>query len=125
MPVKHSTFDDSWVMPFYFNIDTKEGIALHQFDLPGYPASHGCVRLLKEDAVWFYSWGEQWLWRKDTLKAHAKRLGYKGVVTATSGNYGAAVASQAAMQGLKCIVVQECFDSRMIFLAEFTMLKIL
>jgi hypothetical protein len=70
MPVKHSTFDDSWVMPFYFNIDTKEGIALHQFDLPGYPASHGCVRLLKEDAVWFYSWGEQWLWRKDTLKAH-------------------------------------------------------
>jgi cysteine synthase len=44
---------------------------------------------------------------------HAKRLGYKGVVTATSGNYGAAVASQAAMQGLKCIVVQECYDSRM------------
>lgn len=43
---------------------------------------------------------------------HAKRLGYKGVLTATSGNYGAAVASQAAMQGLKCIVVQECFDSK-------------
>ncbi|MDD2484827.1 MAG: PLP-dependent lyase/thiolase, partial [Eubacteriales bacterium] len=37
---------------------------------------------------------------------HAKRLGFKGVVTATSGNYGAAVASQAAMAGLKCIVVQ-------------------
>jgi cysteine synthase len=43
---------------------------------------------------------------------HAKRLGFKGVVTATSGNYGAAVASQAAMAGLKCIVVQECYDSR-------------
>ena len=43
--------------------------------------------------------------------AHAKKLGYKGVIAATSGNYGAAVASQAAMQGLKCIVVQECFDS--------------
>jgi cysteine synthase len=42
----------------------------------------------------------------------AKKLGYKGVVTATSGNYGAAVASQAAMYGLKCIVVQECYDSR-------------
>ncbi|MFA7660627.1 MAG: 2-amino-4-oxopentanoate thiolase subunit OrtB [Anaerovoracaceae bacterium] len=42
---------------------------------------------------------------------HAKRLGFKGVVTATSGNYGAAVASQAAMAGLKCIVVQECYDS--------------
>lgn len=43
---------------------------------------------------------------------HAKRLGFKGVVTATSGNYGAAVASQAAINGLKCIVVQECYDSR-------------
>lgn len=43
---------------------------------------------------------------------HAKRLGYKGVVTATSGNYGAAVASQAAIAGLKCIVLQECYDSR-------------
>ena len=44
--------------------------------------------------------------------AHAKKLGYKGVMAATSGNYGAAVASQAAMQGLKCIIVQECFDSK-------------
>ena len=43
---------------------------------------------------------------------HAKKLGYKGVIAATSGNYGAAVASQAAIQGLKCIVVQECYDSR-------------
>ncbi|MDR0357102.1 MAG: PLP-dependent lyase/thiolase [Clostridiales Family XIII bacterium] len=43
---------------------------------------------------------------------HAKKLGFKGVLTATSGNYGAAVASQAAMAGLKCIVVQECYDSK-------------
>lgn len=43
---------------------------------------------------------------------HAKKLGFKGVVTATSGNYGAAVASQAAINGLKCIVVQECYDSK-------------
>lgn len=43
---------------------------------------------------------------------HAKKLGYKGVIAATSGNYGAAVASQAAIAGLKCIIVQECFDSR-------------
>lgn len=43
---------------------------------------------------------------------HAKKLGFKGVVTATSGNYGAAVASQAAIAGLKCIVVQECYDSK-------------
>ncbi|MDH8677122.1 2-amino-4-oxopentanoate thiolase subunit OrtB [Fusibacter bizertensis] len=43
---------------------------------------------------------------------HAKKLGYKGVIAATSGNYGSAVASQAAMQGLKCIIVQETFDSK-------------
>ncbi|QHI72305.1 2-amino-4-oxopentanoate thiolase subunit OrtB [Aminipila terrae] len=43
--------------------------------------------------------------------AHAKKLGYKGVIAATSGNYGAAVASQAAMQGLECVICQECFDS--------------
>ncbi|MGI6211483.1 MAG: 2-amino-4-oxopentanoate thiolase subunit OrtB [Anaerovoracaceae bacterium] len=41
---------------------------------------------------------------------HAKKLGYKGVIAATSGNYGAAVAAQAAMHGLKCIIVQECYD---------------
>jgi len=43
---------------------------------------------------------------------HAKKIGYKGVIAATSGNYGAAVASQAAKLGLKCIIVQECYDSR-------------
>ncbi len=42
----------------------------------------------------------------------AKRLGYKGTVAATSGNYGAAVACMSAKLGLDCIVVQECFDSR-------------
>lgn len=42
----------------------------------------------------------------------AKKLGYKGVIAATSGNYGAAVAALAAKEGLECIIVQECFDSR-------------
>lgn len=42
---------------------------------------------------------------------HAKAAGFKGVVSATSGNYGAAVASQAAKRDLDCIVVQEVFDS--------------
>lgn len=41
----------------------------------------------------------------------AGELGYDGVAAATSGNYGAAVASQAAMSGLRAIVVQETFDS--------------
>jgi len=50
--------------------------------------------------------------RAATACYHAKKLGYKGVIAATSGNYGAAVASQAAIRGLKCIIVQECYDSR-------------
>lgn len=50
--------------------------------------------------------------RAATAVYHAKKMGYKGVIAATSGNYGAAVASQAAMHGLKCIIVQECYDSQ-------------
>jgi 2-amino-4-ketopentanoate thiolase beta subunit len=42
----------------------------------------------------------------------ARERGYRGVIAATSGNYGAAVASQAARAGLSCIVAQEAFDSR-------------
>lgn len=53
--------------------------------------------------------------RRASMSAyHAKKLGYKGLVAATSGNYGAAVASQAAMRNLKCIIVQECYDSKKI-----------
>jgi cysteine synthase len=42
----------------------------------------------------------------------AAKKGFKGVVAATSGNYGAAVASQANQRGLKCTVIQEVYDSR-------------
>ncbi len=53
--------------------------------------------------------------RRASLSIHeAKKRGYPGVVAATSGNYGAAVASQAAKAGLRCIVVQEAFDSQSI-----------
>ncbi len=45
---------------------------------------------------------------------HAGKNGYKGIIAATSGNYGAAVASQAAQRGLKCIIVQEAYDSKKI-----------
>ena len=50
--------------------------------------------------------------RAATSIHQAKKMGYKGVISATSGNYGAAVAACAAKAGLKCIVVQECFDSK-------------
>lgn len=50
--------------------------------------------------------------RASLAVAHAADLGYQGVVAATSGNYGAAVASQAAMRGIKAIILQEVFDSQ-------------
>jgi len=50
--------------------------------------------------------------RASLAVAHAADLGYEGVVAATSGNYGAAVASQAAMRGLNAIILQEVFDSK-------------
>jgi cysteine synthase len=51
--------------------------------------------------------------RRASLSVHeAKKRGYGGVAAATSGNYGAALASQAAKAGLRCVVVQEAFDSK-------------
>ena len=51
--------------------------------------------------------------RRASLSAHEAQVkGFAGMVTATSGNYGAAVASQAAQRGLACIVIQEIYDSQ-------------
>lgn len=51
--------------------------------------------------------------RRASVSIHvAKAKGYAGVIAATSGNYGAAVSSQAARNNLRCIIVQEAFDSR-------------
>ena len=51
--------------------------------------------------------------RRASLSAHeAQAKGFAGMVTATSGNYGAGVASQAAQRGLACIVIQEIYDSQ-------------
>lgn len=51
--------------------------------------------------------------RRAALSVHeAVRKGYPGVIAATSGNYGAAVASRAAARNLPCIIVQEVYDSR-------------
>ena len=50
--------------------------------------------------------------RRASLSAHhAAREGYPGLIAATSGNYGAAVASQAARHRLGAIIIQEAFDS--------------
>ncbi|MBN1983619.1 MAG: PLP-dependent lyase/thiolase [Chitinivibrionales bacterium] len=53
--------------------------------------------------------------RRAALSIHeALKHGYQGVIAATSGNYGAAVASQAAQHNLACIIIQEAYDSRFV-----------
>ncbi len=55
-----STVNRSWFLPWVFNFINRDGISFHHYELPGYPASHGCVRLLEGDAKWLYGWGEEW-----------------------------------------------------------------
>lgn len=57
---KVSTINKDWIMPYYFNYMNYEGIGTHKYSLPGYPASHGCVRLREQEAVSIYNWADQW-----------------------------------------------------------------
>lgn len=69
----------------------------------------GATILLKDEAA---NASGSFKARRASISAYeAARRGYEGMIAATSGNYGAAVASQAAQRGLKCIIVQEVFDS--------------
>jgi len=74
------------------------------------PPGKGALILLKDEAC--NPSGSFKDRRASVSVHHAWTRGYRGVIAATSGNYGAAVASQAAMRDLQCIVVQEVFDSR-------------
>lgn len=67
-----SSFDDEWILKYNFNINNFEGIGFHQYEMPGYPASHSCIRLLMHDAMWLYDWADQWILSEDgqTRLAH-------------------------------------------------------
>lgn len=60
-----STVDSTWIMPWTVNIDAKVGTAIHQYTLPGRPASRCCIRLLEDDARWMYDWVSTWVLSKD------------------------------------------------------------
>lgn len=55
-----STFNDEWILKWNFNIENKLGVGWHQYQMPGYPASHSCLRMLEEDAKVMYEWADQW-----------------------------------------------------------------
>lgn len=48
-------------MEWYFNFHNTRGLSIHAYSLPGYPASHGCIRMLERDARWVYYWADQWM----------------------------------------------------------------
>lgn len=62
-----STFDDEWILKWNMNIDNLEGISMHQYSLPGYPASHSCVRMTEADAYWLYKWTDEWIWQNGKI----------------------------------------------------------
>ena len=55
-----STFNDEWDLKWNFNIENKLGVGFHQYEMPGYPASHSCLRLTEKDAKYLYEWADQW-----------------------------------------------------------------
>jgi lipoprotein-anchoring transpeptidase ErfK/SrfK len=77
-----SSINEEWLLPWYFNLDNQRGISFHQYDLPGYPASHGCLRLLADDAAWIYGWADQW-----TLSTDRSRVEDYGTPVIVFGKY--------------------------------------
>jgi hypothetical protein len=60
-----STFSDEWLLKWCLNIDNFEGVSLHEYELPGHPASHSCVRLSRDDAMALYPWADTWVVGED------------------------------------------------------------
>jgi lipoprotein-anchoring transpeptidase ErfK/SrfK len=76
-----STVDDEWKLLWNFNIANKGGIGFHQYDLPGYPASHSCLRLHERDAKDLYKWADQW------VLADKENVKFKGTPVIVFGSY--------------------------------------
>ena len=77
-----STVDPDWLMRWYFNFGNREGLAFHEYALPGMPASHGCIRLLERDAEWLFNWGDEWF-----LDATGTRVLTAGTPVLIVGSY--------------------------------------
>ena len=76
-----STFDDEWKLLWNFNIENKKGVGFHQYNLPGYPASHSCLRLQEKDAKYLYEWADQWVLVND------ENVKFKGTPVVVFGSY--------------------------------------
>lgn len=54
--LRKSSLDSTWILPYTVNFHLYAGSAFHQFDMPGRPVSHSCVRQFSADAEWLYKW---------------------------------------------------------------------
>ncbi|MBU3740738.1 MAG: L,D-transpeptidase [Candidatus Kapabacteria bacterium] len=54
-----SSLDSTWKLPFTVNFHQYAGSAFHQFEMPGRPVSHSCVRQFLSDAEWLFKWVRQ------------------------------------------------------------------
>lgn len=64
-----STVDDAWKLKWNFNVHNTWGVGFHEYELPGYPASHSCMRLSESDAKKLYYWADQWIIKNGQLAA--------------------------------------------------------
>lgn len=76
----HSSIDNEWVLKWNFNIQNKMGVGWHQYAMPGYPASHSCLRLYADEAKFLYDWADQWKLKNGELIA-------KGTPVVVFGEY--------------------------------------
>ncbi len=76
-----STFNDEWDLRWNFNVANKLGVGWHQYELPGYPASHSCLRLQERDAKYLYDWADQWVLKND------EEVSVKGTPVIIFGSY--------------------------------------
>ena len=67
---KVSSVNEDWILPYYFNFMNFEGVGTHQYAMPGYPASHACVRLYMADAQYIYDWANMWTLKGSTIKSN-------------------------------------------------------
>lgn len=56
--LRKSSLNSSWILPYTWNFHLHAGSAFHQFDMPGRPVSHSCIRQFRDDARWLFYWGE-------------------------------------------------------------------
>lgn len=76
-----SSLDSNWIMPFTLVFHALAGSALHQFQMPGYPASHSCIRQFQTDAEWLFGWA------KGARYENGKKLYMSGTPVIIIDNY--------------------------------------